>query len=98
MLLHPGLPQHLQTSQISNKSGPKASLLPFHRSRWSILPTRVYKQDFLFPLIGIKVKSSSGGGSGGGGGHDEKKNGQFYIQEIFPSSPLVEHGAAEGDV
>jgi hypothetical protein len=91
MLLYPGLPEHLQPSRSSRQA--TQSSLPFARSCWSILPTRVFKRDMWFPLLGIRgTRSSSGSGSA-----DEKKNSQFVIYEMFSSSPLIEHGAAEGD-
>jgi hypothetical protein len=89
MLLHPGLPQHLQPA-VSSKSGAKTAPMSFMRSSWSITPTRVFKRDFLFPFLGIKVRCA-----GGNGGKDENKS-VFVIEGIFPSSPLAEQGAAEG--
>ena len=92
MLPYPGLPQHLQVS-IAPKQSSRGNM-PFFRSCWSIVPTRVFKRDFVLPFLGVRVKSTSSRSKGGAG--DDKKGGQFVIQEIFASSPLLEHSAAEG--
>ncbi len=96
MLPHPGLPLHLQAAPGSKQSSRAA--LPFSRSCWSILPTRVFKSELVFPLLGVRGKGSAGsGGVDGGGASGSGKEQSFVILEMFPSSPFIEHGVAEGD-
>jgi hypothetical protein len=92
MFPYPGLPQHLQggrTSKSLNKSA-----LPFSRSCWSILPTRVVQHGMLFPLLGVQGKCSSA--SGPASSAEENKTSGFVIQTMFATSPLLEHGIVEG--
>jgi hypothetical protein len=94
MLPQPGLPLHLQAGAASKQSAHAS--LPFSRSCWSILPTRVFKTDFVFPFLGVRGRS--GGAASHGGTEEKKAAGQFVVQEVFASSPLIEHGVAAGDV
>lgn len=97
MLPYPGLPQHFQVAIAPKQSN--RSAMPFFRSCWSITPARVFKRDHVLPFLGVRLKSTPSRSSGGVASEhlgDDKKGAQFVVHEVFASSPLLEHGVAEG--